>query len=126
LRAVAVTTRSHATELPTVPTIIEAGARAAEVVTASGLLAPAKTPPEVIKVLNSALNATSATPEVHKQLAALGATPRPMSASDCAAFLERQDENAARLVNSGQLKPEAVSAPGQPQQRGAEVPARCG
>ena len=106
LRALAVGPRTRVKDLPDVPTLSELGVANFEAVTPSGLFAPAKTPPEVVKVLNAALNKALAEPAIAKRLAELGSDPRPMSAADFDAFLRGEEAKLHALVKAGLLKGE--------------------
>jgi tripartite-type tricarboxylate transporter receptor subunit TctC len=65
----------RSTSLPEVPTVAESGVRGFEAASWNALAAPAKTPPQVIATLNSAVNQALASPELRKQLAELNVTP---------------------------------------------------
>jgi tripartite-type tricarboxylate transporter receptor subunit TctC len=104
LRALAVGTKSRLADLPNVPTLGEQGVRDFEAVTPSGLFAPANTPPEVVKVLNTALNKALADPAIRKRLAELGSDARPMDAGEFDRFLRSEETKLKALVRSGVLK----------------------
>jgi tripartite-type tricarboxylate transporter receptor subunit TctC len=106
LRALAVATSSRIADLPDVPTLQEQGLRNFEAVTPSGLLAPAKTPPDVVKTLNTALNKALADPAIRKRLAELGSEVRPMTAEQFERFLKDEETKLKALVKSGVLKGE--------------------
>lgn len=75
LRAIAVASPKRLPELPDVPTMAEAGLSDFHVLSWNGLAAPAKTPRPIIDKLNAEVNRILATPEVKKQLEALGGFP---------------------------------------------------
>jgi tripartite-type tricarboxylate transporter receptor subunit TctC len=104
LRALAVGTRSRIADLPDVPTLAEVGVKEFEAVTPSGLLAPAKTPSEVVKTLNTALNKALADPAIRKRLAELGSEVRPMSPEQFDRLLRDEETKLKALVKSGVLK----------------------
>jgi tripartite-type tricarboxylate transporter receptor subunit TctC len=106
LRAIAVLTRARVADLAAVPTLGEEGLREFEAVTPSGLLAPAKTPPEVVHALNAALNKALADPAVRKKLVELGSEVRPMSEAEFDRFLKDEETKLKALVKSGVLKGE--------------------
>jgi tripartite-type tricarboxylate transporter receptor subunit TctC len=72
LRAIGVTSLATATVAPDIPTISEAGLPGFEMDSWFGLMAPAKTPPEVVARLNAGLNKALASPAVRKAYAELG------------------------------------------------------
>jgi tripartite-type tricarboxylate transporter receptor subunit TctC len=106
LRALALATRARIVDLPNVPTLQELGVRDFDAATPSGLLAPAHTPPEVIRVLNAALNKALADPAVRQKLIDLGSEVRPMSAEQFDAFLHDEERKLKALYASGLLKAE--------------------
>jgi tripartite-type tricarboxylate transporter receptor subunit TctC len=106
LRALAVATRHRIGELPTVPTLVEEGLADFEAVTPSGLLAPAKTPPEILKVLNAALNKALADPAIQRRLAELSSEARPMTVEQFDRFMKDEETKLKALVASGVLKGE--------------------
>jgi tripartite-type tricarboxylate transporter receptor subunit TctC len=104
LRALAVGTKTRLADLPNVPTLAELGVKDFEAVTPSGLLAPATTPPEVVRILNTALNKALADPAIKKRLAELGSDARPMDAGEFDRFLRNEETKLKALVSSGVLK----------------------
>lgn len=104
LIALAVTTPKRAPDLPNVPTLAESGLKNFDVSTATGLLAPANTPTQIIEQLNLALNQALKEPEVQKRLLGLGSQPTPMTRAQFAAFLSSEDAKAEELVKRGLLK----------------------
>jgi tripartite-type tricarboxylate transporter receptor subunit TctC len=106
LMALAVGTRSRIADLPNVPTFQEEGVKDFEAATPSGLLAPAKTPPDVIKTLNTALNKALAELAIKQKLAELGSQVNPMSAEQFQKFLQGEERKLKALHASGVLKPE--------------------
>jgi tripartite-type tricarboxylate transporter receptor subunit TctC len=68
----AVTTTKRAKELPNVPTIAESGYPGFDAPAWWAVIAPAKTPPEVVKEMNSAVNRALKTPAVKERLEAQG------------------------------------------------------
>lgn len=72
LRLLAVTSAKRSRLFPDTPTMDEAGVKGFEVSNWYGLVAPAKTSPEVIGTLNAAIRKVMARPEVQKQLEGAG------------------------------------------------------
>ena len=105
-RALAVTTATRVADLPDEPTLAELGVTGFEAFTSAGLVAPAATPAAVIATLNAALNAALVDPAVVKRMVELGATPRPMSPADFAAYVKTERGDLEPLFKSGVLKPE--------------------
>lgn len=64
VRVLAVTSNKRNSRFPNVPTMQEAGVDGYEVVSWAGIVAPARTPPEVVERLNKAINAALNLPEI--------------------------------------------------------------
>jgi tripartite-type tricarboxylate transporter receptor subunit TctC len=73
LRALGVSTMRRSQALPDVPTIAEAGVPGFDAAAWFGILAPAKTPPEIVGKLEAEIARTFKRPEVRARLAAEGA-----------------------------------------------------
>lgn len=104
LRALAVTSTERAADLPDVPTLQEEGVDDFEVVTASGILAPAGVDPEHLKTLSTALNAALNVPAVRERLSSLGTEVRPTTPSEFETFLLGEVKKADDLDRQGLLK----------------------
>ncbi len=108
-RIVAVAAEQRAIQLPDVPTFIELGVADFTSTSFGGLLAPARTPPEVTEQLHAALIAALADPTVQARLVSLGATPASgpdATAAGFAAFLHEELSRARRAAELAGLKPE--------------------
>lgn len=103
-RALAVGTKARIADLPQVPTLQEQGLANFEAVTPSGLFAPAKTPPAIVKTLNAAVNKALADPSVKQKLADLGSVVTPTSAEQFDQFLRAEEVKLQALVKAGVLK----------------------
>jgi tripartite-type tricarboxylate transporter receptor subunit TctC len=75
LRALAVTTSRRSSALPELPTMVELGFKDFEVQSWWGLMAPAHTPPEVIKSLNAAMVQIVQTADARQRIASLSLEP---------------------------------------------------
>lgn len=75
VRAIAIASNQRLPQLPDVPTLAELGFKDFEVSSWSGLFAPKGTPPEIINTLAKATIEVIKSPDVHKQLEAMGAIP---------------------------------------------------
>ena len=73
LRALATINPERVREMPNLPTMIESGFPRFSSVSWTGLLAPLKTPPEIVDKLNAAVNEAAKTPEFKQALDKLGA-----------------------------------------------------
>ncbi|HEY1460205.1 MAG TPA: tripartite tricarboxylate transporter substrate binding protein [Casimicrobiaceae bacterium] len=75
LRALAVTTATRSSAAPDVPTLAESGLPGFEVASWQGVFAPAATPPEIVRRLNTEIVKIINMPDVREKLTSLGAEP---------------------------------------------------
>jgi tripartite-type tricarboxylate transporter receptor subunit TctC len=75
LRALAVTTAQRSAVAPEIPTMAEAGLAGYEIGSWQGVFAPAGTPPEIVRRLNTEIVRILKSPEIRDKLTALGAEP---------------------------------------------------
>ena len=99
VRALAITGR-RAEALPDVPTLDELGFPGLGINGWIGLLAPARTPPEIQARFNAAVNQIIATPKVEQRLRVLGYEPYRGSLARAPAFLSRQIETWGQLIRA--------------------------
>jgi tripartite-type tricarboxylate transporter receptor subunit TctC len=90
--------------LPDVPTLAEQGYPNTDASNWYALLAPAKTPPAVIAVLNKALNDALADPQVHDKLVKTGATPVGGSPEALDTFMKAEYEKWGSVVRAHDIK----------------------
>jgi tripartite-type tricarboxylate transporter receptor subunit TctC len=100
MRALAVTGARRAQAFPDVPTLSQVGFPGIEINGWVGLLAPAKTPPEICAKLNAAVNAVVAKPDVDKRLRELGYEPSTVALADTATLLKTSIERWARMIQA--------------------------
>ena len=105
LRALGVTTAKRAEIFPDVPALGEyvKGYEAAGWV---GLGAPAKTPPEIIAILNTQVNAALADPAFKARLADLALGPFVSSQADFAKYIVDFTEKWRKVIRANNIKPE--------------------
>jgi tripartite-type tricarboxylate transporter receptor subunit TctC len=105
LVALAVTTPTRSPALPSVPPLTEAvpGYEASAV---TGIGSPRRTPPEIIAMLNAAINAGFADPGMKARLADTGGEPLPGSAAEFGRILVAETEKWGRVVKSAGIKAE--------------------
>ncbi|WP_298233565.1 tripartite tricarboxylate transporter substrate binding protein [uncultured Azohydromonas sp.] len=105
LRALAVTSEARSPALPNVPTFAELGYKAANYDLFLGLMAPAKTPPAVLKLLADAAAEAKKDPEVLKQLEQLGQElPAQVTPEQFNDFLRREEETMKKLVKEANIQ----------------------
>jgi tripartite-type tricarboxylate transporter receptor subunit TctC len=90
-------TRSEST--PDIATMQEGGVANYDVVSWNGLFAPAHTPPEVIKTLNSALQDVLADPDVKKRLIELGIEAKASTPQQLSHRLESDIDKWAKVID---------------------------
>ena len=104
LRPIAISSVKRTPLLPDVPTVAETGLAGFEVLGWFALLAPAKTPPEVIRRLNSDINAAVAKPAIVTRFAELGAEPLTGSPDQAAAFIRGEQEKWGKIIRDAGIK----------------------
>ena len=90
LRALAVTTAKRSAVAPDVPTLAESGLVGFEVGSWQGVFAPAGTPPEIVKRLNTEIVKILNMPDVREKLLALGAEPVGDTSEQFAAYVKTE------------------------------------
>jgi tripartite-type tricarboxylate transporter receptor subunit TctC len=98
LRALAVSGAERWVDLPDVPTVAEAGVPGFEATLWLCLLAPARTPPDVIKRLSGEVAKALQDPEMIKQLRAAGIAPTYMGAEAFGPFLRAEYDKWGKVV----------------------------
>jgi tripartite-type tricarboxylate transporter receptor subunit TctC len=104
LRALAVTTAKRSALVPEIPTIAESGVPGFDVPSATGILAPAGTPREVVAKINAAINRALATEEVRQRLNAQGFEPAPATPEEFGAFLASEVRKYARVIQEAGVR----------------------
>jgi tripartite-type tricarboxylate transporter receptor subunit TctC len=97
LRALGVTQAKRSFVFPDVPSIGET-IPGYDVSLYYGVSAPKGTPPEVIAVLNKAINAALADPKMQKRIAEFGGTPLPLSPSEFGRLVADETVKWAKVV----------------------------
>jgi len=90
LKALAVTTSKRSPVAPDVPTLAESGLPGYEVGSWQGVFAPAGTPPEIVKRLNTEIVKIINMPDVQKKMIELGAEPVGDSSEAFGAFVKTE------------------------------------
>jgi tripartite-type tricarboxylate transporter receptor subunit TctC len=106
LRALAVASDKRFALLPDVPTVAQAGLPDYEVSVWWGLVAPAKTPPEIVRQLNAETDKALADPAIANKLGELGVVVTPGTPDQFAAFIKSQTELWSDVVKSSGIKPD--------------------
>jgi tripartite-type tricarboxylate transporter receptor subunit TctC len=106
VRALAITSPTRSPLLPNVPTAAEAGIPAVEMVTWAGVVGPAKMPAEVIRKLNTELNAIISDPKVVKQFQALGSDAAPQSVSQFDDLIKAENARWGKVIKDANITAE--------------------
>lgn len=104
LRPLAVASLKRIAPLPDLPTIAESGYPGFEVVGFTGVVAPAKTPPAVVAVLNGAYGKALASAEVREKMASMGVDPAPTTPEAFGSFLETQIPKYTQILKASGAK----------------------
>jgi tripartite-type tricarboxylate transporter receptor subunit TctC len=105
VKAYAVTTSTRAAALPDVPTVAETILPGYELTAWFGMFAPANAPRDVVDKLANAIGAALKSPEMKKQLDAMGADPTFLAPGAFQAFLVKEDERWTRAFKASGLTP---------------------
>ena len=100
VRALAVTTLKRTTVLPDIATVDELGLKGFDATTWHGLVAPAKTPKEIIAALNRATVAALADPAVKKSLGDLGVDIVGSTPEEFAAYIKSEIPKWTAIVKA--------------------------
>ena len=106
LRALVVVGDKRVPELPDVPTLAEVGATPFDGGTTLGLYIRAGTPTAILEALNAATVAVLNEPAVRQKFTELGATVRPSTQEEFAAFQKTNEAALGELAARGLLKPQ--------------------
>jgi tripartite-type tricarboxylate transporter receptor subunit TctC len=102
-RALAVTTAKRSSALPDVPTLNETILPGFDVGTWFGLMAPAKTPSDIVNKLSAEVTKIVNIPEVKSQLLATGAEPIGNTAAEMSAQVKKELDSFAALLKQIKL-----------------------
>jgi tripartite-type tricarboxylate transporter receptor subunit TctC len=106
LRALAVASDKRFALLPDVPTVAEAGLPGYEASVWWGLVAPAKTPPEIVRQLNAETNKALGNPAIAGKLSELGVVITPGTPEQFAAFINAQTGLWSEVVKAAGIRPD--------------------
>lgn len=100
----AVTSAKRAVALPDVPTLMESGVSGYDTVAWFGLLAPARTPPEVVQKLHLQLQQALRQPEVRDTVTRLGAESSGAGPQEFGTFIRSEMAKYAAVIKSASIK----------------------
>jgi tripartite-type tricarboxylate transporter receptor subunit TctC len=106
VRAIAIASLKRFPALPDTPTIDESGLKGFEATTWFGVMAPAKTPRDIVTRLNVEIGRILATPEVRDRYIGEGVEPIGGSTELFAGFIREEIDKYAKVVKAAALKAE--------------------
>jgi tripartite-type tricarboxylate transporter receptor subunit TctC len=98
VRALGTTGDKRSEILPNVPTVAEAGVPGYQATIWLGIMAPAGTPKEIVDKLNAEIGKVLAKPSIREAWAKQGAVPMTMAPAEFSAFLQRDIDKWAKVV----------------------------
>jgi tripartite-type tricarboxylate transporter receptor subunit TctC len=98
LKAIAISSAKRFAAAPDIPTVAEMGLPGFETGSWQGIVAPAATPPEIVRKLHSTVTAILTTPEMKEKLLASGAEVRPQSSEEFGKFIRDEKSRWAKVV----------------------------
>jgi tripartite-type tricarboxylate transporter receptor subunit TctC len=104
LRPIAVSGAQRSALFPDVPTVAESALPGFASEDWQGILAPAKTPPEIIGKLNAEIGRILLLPEVKAKLTAAGFDPKPSTPEWFAQFIQAETRKWAKLLKGIGIK----------------------
>lgn len=104
MRALAVSTARRNSALPDVPTVAESGLPGFEFNFWIGLLAPAKTPRDIVNKLNAEVTKIMQLPEVRERMGKLGAEAMPMSPEQFDAYIKEEYTSLGAVMRASGTK----------------------
>lgn len=106
LKALAISSAKRSALLPGVPTVAETGQglEGFEVLGWFALMAPAKTPPAVLNLLNAELNRMIAKPAIVTRFQELGAEPMGGPAEAAAAYIKAEQDKWGKVIRDAGIK----------------------
>ena len=100
LRPLGVTSAKRSPAVPDVPTIAEAGVKGYEASSWFGVLAPARTPKDIVAKLNAGIAKSLGTPEMKEKLSSQGAEPVGNTPEQFGAFIRAEIDKWAKVVKA--------------------------
>jgi tripartite-type tricarboxylate transporter receptor subunit TctC len=98
LRGIAISSPKRFSAAPDLPTVAESGVPGFETGSWQGIVAPANTPPDVVKKMHAAVMKVLATPEMKARLDQAGAEVREMTPAQFGTFIVNEKARWAKVV----------------------------
>lgn len=106
LKIVAVMSSKRSPLFPDVPTVAESGFPGFEASVWYSLIAPAKTPPSIVKMLHSQVEKALQSKEMTERLASVGGEVSPGTTAQFAAYLNSERKRYEKLVREANIQPD--------------------
>jgi len=103
-RALAVTGAKRSPAVPELPTMMEAGVKGYESATWYGVLAPARTPRDVVTKLSREIVAIVSEPEMRERLSKEGADPVGSSPEEFAAYMKAEIAKWGKVISAAKIQ----------------------
>jgi tripartite-type tricarboxylate transporter receptor subunit TctC len=103
LRGLVTTSRARIETLPDVPTLGETGVSKYEADIFYGIVAPAKTPPDILNRLSGLFDSALKAPDMKPKLAQQGLFPVGMCGAEFGAYLRRQVDEYSRIIREANI-----------------------
>ncbi len=106
MKPLAVSSAKRSVLLPNVPTVAETGMglEKFEVLGWFALLAPAKTPPEIVSFLNAEINKMTTKPSIIARFQELGAEPMSGTPQHAAAYIREEQDKWGKVIRDAGIK----------------------
>ena len=106
VRGLGVTSATASPVVPDLPSLQQSGIKGYEFELWWGILAPAKTPPEIVNAINAEVNRIVATAELREVFLREGAEPATMSAPQFATTIKSEIEGWKKVAKEANIKTE--------------------
>jgi len=106
IHGLAVTSAKRSAQLPDVPTVSESGYPGFEMTVWYGLCAPAKTPKDVLAVLQNGVVKAIAAPDLRHRFADQGVEPRAVTGAEFDTFYKAEVSRWAKVVKEAGITPD--------------------
>jgi tripartite-type tricarboxylate transporter receptor subunit TctC len=104
IRALASSGAVRSESTPDIPTLRESGVADYDVISWNALFAPAGTPPEIVKILNQALQEILAEADVKKRLLELGIVARASTPEEISARLKSDIDKWRKVIEKAGIQ----------------------
>ncbi len=104
LRALAVTTATRVDAYPNLPTMAEAGLPGYELTQWYAMLTPAKTPPEIVAILNTAIHKSLEDPTVRTRITREGGMPSPTTPEGLSQFIRAETAKFEKIIKAAGVR----------------------